>query len=147
MRLKALVSSVTSSNESFPVYQALLASLEGLDITTAEDLVLRYPSEELLQRLSSDKVGESHLLRLYDLAVTSLVPDSVLGSDLYTSEVEYCSSLGDSPKVGAFSLDSVLSLPLYGIVEIAGLQSTGKTVTPIAFLQPNGLTKTLYSSS
>lgn len=126
IRLRALVSSLSLSRDA---YEDLITDLEGLDITTADDLVLRYAFEELLPLISAAKANPSRLKELCDAAVASLVPDPVLGSDLYATESEFRLGLGDCPQVGVINVDSGLCLPLYGIVEVAGLPNTGKTVT------------------
>lgn len=125
IRLRALVSSLSLSRDA---YEDLITDLEGLDITTADDLVLRYAFEELLPLISAAKANPSRLKELCDAAVASLVPDPVLGSDLYATESEFRLGLGDCPQVGVINVDSGLCLPLYGIVEVAGLPNTGKTL-------------------
>jgi hypothetical protein len=146
MRLKALFTTLPSFNVLSASYENLVTALEGLDIATAEDLVLRYSSEELLRRLLASNIDTFHFSKLYDEVIASFTPDPVLGSELYATESERCSSLKDPPQAGALSVDSFLRLPPFGIVEVAGLTSTGKTVTCVTLTGSVDLTKIPFSS-
>jgi hypothetical protein len=146
MRLKALLTTLPSSNVLSTSYENLVNALESLDIATAEDLVLRYSSEELFSRLLASKVDTIHFLTLCEAVIASFTPDPVLGNELYATESERCYSLGDPPQLGAHSVDSFLRLPPFGIVEVAGLTSTGKTVTCVTLTGSIDLTTVLSSS-
>jgi len=129
MRLKALISTLPSFERFSSSYESIVNGLESLDIPTAEDLVLRHSPEDLVCRLSTVDIDSDHFFKFYEEVVTALTPSPVLGCDLYEREAERLLGLGDPLQVGAASIDSVLQLPLCGIVEVAGLAGTGKTVT------------------
>jgi hypothetical protein len=85
MRLKALLTILPSFNILSTSYENLVNALENLDIATAEDLVSRYSSEELLRYLLASNIDMFHFLNLYDKVIASFTPDPVLGSGLYAA--------------------------------------------------------------
>jgi hypothetical protein len=146
MRLKALVATLPSFPRLSASYENLITALEGLDIATAGDLVLRYSAEELLHRLMEAKCDSVDFLKLYDEVIASFTPEPVLGNALYAAELGRCSELEDLLQVGTPSVDSFVHLPSFGIMEVAGLTSTGKTVTCVTLTRSGDLTTIVFSS-
>jgi hypothetical protein len=129
MRLKNLLPTLTACPQDAETLNTLLITLETRQITTAEDLILYCPAEDLFRSLPADLINKKDLSQIYAEVTASLCPEPVLGHTKYAQEQAHLSDLGPLPKLGVPSFDSVISFPPYGIVEFAGLAKSGKTVT------------------
>jgi hypothetical protein len=129
MRLKNLLPTLASCPRDAETLNTLLVTLEARQITTAEDLILYCPADDLLRSLPADLISKKDISRIYAEVAASLSPDPVLGHTKYVQEQAHLSDLGPLPKLGVPSFDSVINFPTHGIVEFAGLAKSGRTVT------------------
>jgi hypothetical protein len=125
MRLRALIPTLPLH---FDNEAELINALSALGIVKAQDFLLHYLTTDLFQKLPEGLIEKTTLKELYEQISSFIMPEALRGDLQYARERSLADRTGVPPTTGIDRIDSKLRLPYYGVVEIAGLSGTGKTV-------------------
>ncbi|KAG8860259.1 hypothetical protein FRB91_004047 [Serendipita sp. 411] len=131
MRLRSLLPTL-STQLSNTQSEKLLSELASLQVTLAEDLILRSSSDEFFELLTHGLIEKRDWKRLYDEVATFSTSIGVTGTVRWKEEVhrKELSTIGNEiPLIstGIESVDRLVVFPSWGVVEIAGPLGSGKT--------------------
>ncbi|KAG8829409.1 thioredoxin-disulfide reductase [Serendipita sp. 399] len=131
MRLRSLLQTLPSCPPDAQL-EGLLNELSSLQVTLAEDLILRGASEELYELFSPGLITKRDWTRLYDEIATFVMSVGINGRSRLQEEEEQMQSSGLEGGNARIStridqVDRNIVFPNWGIVEIAGPSGSGKT--------------------
>jgi hypothetical protein len=125
MRLRALIPTLPLH---FDNEAELIDAFSVLGIVKAQDFLLHYLTTDLFQKLPEGLIEKTTLKKLYEHISSFIMPEALRGDLQYVRERSLADRTGVPPTTGIDKIDSKLRLPYCGVVEIAGLSGTGKTV-------------------
>lgn len=131
MRLQALLPTLRSCPKDEEKLKKLVNALSDLRLALPQDVILRYSAEQLFGMLPHDCITEKQWNSLYEEMATFLMAEVSKGDELYKQEMSSRAGQSNSCTLGVLSIDSLISLPQYGIVELAGFSGSGKTASSV----------------
>lgn len=150
MRLRRLLTTFRPYFQDEITTESFLTTLESLEIRTAQDLLFRYDSpDDLFEALPNQLISYETLLNLFDNVVKILVPAAQRGHEVLEFDQRLKERRGPAYGTGLTALDNVLTpvFASFGITEISGLPSSGKSVSALPDNPRHTLTFALVSRS
>lgn len=128
MRLKGVIHTLEGSPTNKDDLKELLNAFDELQLLTPEDVILRSSEQEPVEKIPPNIIDRRNIAILFQEIVDVIAAVPQRGDVLYPREQESTTGLGGCLSTGVPAINGIIRLPDSGIIELAGLPATGKTV-------------------